>query len=187
MGKSVTAQALASQGGARPGLGGQGVGNQVLDQAPVALPLAAGGRGRRAAATVKTVAGTTGAPKAPTAKAVAENVKGAATKAGALKGGAARASGLKTAKTVQARADQARTERRRMAEQSDVLVSAVISTYLLTHLHHVLQRAEFGAQQEGRAATAANYAQLRKVLCLDARTMEDASASGQPEDAPQAA
>jgi hypothetical protein len=25
------------------------------------------------------------------------------------------------------------------------------------------------------------------VLCLDARTMEDASASGQPEDAPQAA
>ena len=119
---------------------------------------------------------------------MAENAKGAASKAGALKGGAARASGgLKTAKTVQARADQARTERRRMAEQSDVLVSAVISTYLLTHLHHVLQRAEFGAQQEGRAALAANYAQLRKVLCLDARTMEDASASGQPEDSPQAA
>ena len=159
MGKSVTAQALASQGGAR-----------------------------RAAGTVKTVAGTTGAPKAPTAKAVAENAKGAANQAGALKGGATRASGgLKTAKTVQARADQARTERRRMAEQSDVLVSAVISTYLLTHLHHVLQRAEFGAQQEGRAALAANYAQLRKVLCLDARTMEDASASGQPEDSPQAA
>ena len=208
MGKSVTAQALANQGGARPGLGGQGLGgqglggqglgNQVLDQASVALPLAPGGRGRRAAAsfetatvntaTVKTAAGTSAALKAPTAKAVAENAKGAASKAGALKGGAARASGgLKTAKTVQARADQARTERRRMAEQSDVLVSAVISTYLLTHLHHVLQRAEFGAQQEGRAATAANYAQLRKVLCLDARTMEDASASGQPEDAPQAA
>jgi hypothetical protein len=159
MGKSVLAQALASQGGAR-----------------------------RAAETVNTGAGTTAALKAPTAKAVAENAKGAATKAGALKGGATRASGgLKTAKPVQARADQARTERRRMAEQSDVLVSAVISTYLLTHLHHVLQRAEFGAQQEGRAATAANYAQLRKVLCLDARTMEDASASGQPEDAPQAA
>ena len=198
MGKSVTAQALANQGGARPGLGGQGLGgqglgNQVLDQASVALPLAPGGRGRRAAATVKTAtvktaAGTSAALKAPTAKAVAENAKGAASKAGALKGGAARASGgLKTAKTVQARADQARTERRRMAEQSDVLVSAVISTYLLTHLHHVLQRAEFGAQQEGRAALAANYAQLRKVLCLDARTMEDASASGQPEDSPQAA
>ena len=59
-----------------------------------------------------------------------------------------------------------------------MLVSAVISTYLLTHLHHVLQRAEYGAQQEGRAALAANYAQLRKVLCLDARSMEDASASG---------
>ena len=172
MGKSVTAQALASQGGARPG-----VGNQVLDQTSVALPLAPGGRGRRASATVKTVAGATAALKAPTAKAVADNAKGAANQAGALKGGATRASGgLKTAKTVQARADQARTERRRMAEQSDVLVSAVISTYLLTHLHHVLQRAEFGAQQEGRAATAANYAQLRKVLCLDARTMEDASA-----------
>ena len=183
MGKSVTAQALASQGGARPGLGGQGVGNQVLDQAPVALPLAAGGRARRAAATVKTVAGTTGAPKAPTAKAMAENAKGAANQAGALKGGATRASGgLKTAKTVQARADQARTERRRMAEQSDVLVSAVISTYLLTHLHHVLQKAEYGANQEGRSAMACNYAQLRKVLCLDARTMEDASAVESPEE-----
>jgi hypothetical protein len=68
--------------------------------------------------------------------------------------------------------------RRSAAEASDVLVSAVISTYLLTHLHHVLQRAEYGAQQEGRQALAANYAQLRKVLCLDARTMEDASASG---------
>lgn len=62
------------------------------------------------------------------------------------------------------------------AEKSDVLVSAVISTYLLTHLHHILQRAEYGASQEGRAAMARNYAQLRKVLCLDARTMEDASA-----------
>jgi len=39
-----------------------------------------------------------------------------------------------------------------------------------------LQRAEYGASQEGRAAMARNYAQLRKVLCLDARTMEDASA-----------
>ena len=68
------------------------------------------------------------------------------------------------------------------AEKSDVLVSAVISTYLLTHLHHVLQRAEYGASREGRAAMAGNYAQLRKVLCLDARTMEDASASGSQED-----
>jgi hypothetical protein len=72
--------------------------------------------------------------------------------------------------------------RRSAAEASDVLVSAVISTYLLTHLHHVLQRAEYGAQQEGRQALAANYAQLRKVLCLDARTMEDASASGMEDE-----
>jgi len=71
--------------------------------------------------------------------------------------------------------------KRRTAEPSDVLVSAVISTYLLTHLHHVLQRAEYGAQQEGRGALAANYAELRKVLCLDARSMEDASACGTPE------
>jgi hypothetical protein len=56
------------------------------------------------------------------------------------------------------------SRRRSTAERSDVLVSAVISTYLLTHLHHVLQRAEFGAQQEGRQSLAANYAQLRKVL-----------------------
>jgi hypothetical protein len=79
-------------------------------------------------------------------------------------------------------------KRRRTAERSDVLVSAVISTYLLTHLHHVLQRAEYGAQQEGRTALAANYAELRKVLCLDARSMEDASACGTPvSDSPQAA
>jgi hypothetical protein len=51
-----------------------------------------------------------------------------------------------------------------------------------------LQRAEYGAQQEGREGLAANYAQLRKVLCLDARSMEDASASGHPEnDTPMAA
>jgi hypothetical protein len=80
------------------------------------------------------------------------------------------------------------SERRRTAERSDVLVSAVISTYLLTHLHHVLQRAEYGAQQEGRQALAANYAQLRKVLCRDARSMDDASASGAEEDtSPRAA
>ncbi len=67
---------------------------------------------------------------------------------------------------------------RRSKENSDVLVSAVISTYLLTHLHHVLQRAEYGAVQEGRVSQAANFAQLRKVLCMDARSMKDASASG---------
>ena len=67
---------------------------------------------------------------------------------------------------------------RRSQEHSDVLVSAVISTYLLTHLHHVLQRAEYSAVQEGRRSQAANYAQLRKVLCMDARSMEDASATG---------
>ncbi|QNI74593.1 hypothetical protein SynNOUM97013_02548 [Synechococcus sp. NOUM97013] len=67
---------------------------------------------------------------------------------------------------------------RRAADNSDVLVSAVISSYLLTHLHHVLQRAEYGAVQEGRTSQAANYAQLRKVLCMDARSMEDASACG---------
>ncbi|MEC9028686.1 MAG: hypothetical protein VYB74_00180, partial [Cyanobacteriota bacterium] len=37
----------------------------------------------------------------------------------------------------------------RSLENSDVLVSAVISSYLLTHLHQVLQRAEYGAAQEG--------------------------------------
>ena len=80
------------------------------------------------------------------------------------------------------------SRRRRSSENSDVLVSAVISTYLLTHLHHVLQRAEFGAAQEGRSGQASNYAQLRKVLCMDARSMEDASALGQlDEDIDQAA
>ncbi len=63
-------------------------------------------------------------------------------------------------------------------ENTDVLVSAVISSYLLTHLHHVLQRAEYGAMQEGRKSQAINLAQLRKVLCMDARSMQDASAFG---------
>ena len=71
---------------------------------------------------------------------------------------------------------------RRGEENSDVLVSAVVSTYLLTHLHHVLQRAEFGASEAGRDSQAANYAQLRKVLCLDARSMKDASALGSRDD-----
>jgi hypothetical protein len=68
------------------------------------------------------------------------------------------------------------------AAASEVVVSAVISTYLLTHLHHVLQRAEYGAQQEGRTGLAANYAQLRQVLCLDARSLDEAAP-----DTPQAA
>ena len=59
---------------------------------------------------------------------------------------------------------------------SDVLISAVISPYLLTHLHQTLQKSEFHAKKEGRLSHAANLAKLRKVLCLDARSMEDASA-----------
>ncbi len=71
-----------------------------------------------------------------------------------------------------------RKKSRKTPERSDVLVSAVISSYLLTHLHHVLQRAEFSAAKEGRESQAANFAQLRKVLCMDARSMSDASAIG---------
>jgi hypothetical protein len=67
---------------------------------------------------------------------------------------------------------------RRSVERSDVLVSAVISTYLLTHLNHVLQRAEYGALQEGHPALAANYAELRQRLCLEARSLEDGAANG---------
>ena len=84
--------------------------------------------------------------------------------------------------TKAARATSRRRSPRKTRENSDVLISAVISTYLLTHLHHVLQRAEFGADQEGRQSLAGNYAQLRKVLCMDARSMEDASASGTRDD-----
>ena len=61
-------------------------------------------------------------------------------------------------------------------ENSDVLVSAVISQYLLNHLNHILQQSEYYAQKEGRKSHAANFAKLRKVLCLDARSMADASA-----------
>ena len=71
-----------------------------------------------------------------------------------------------------------RSRSRNTNENSDVLISAVISPYLLTHLHHVLQRAEFGALQQGRTSQASNFAQLRKVLCMDARSMKDASATG---------
>ncbi len=63
-------------------------------------------------------------------------------------------------------------------ESSDVLVSAVISSYLLSHLHHILQKAEYSANQDGRISHAENFAQLRKVLCMDARSMKDASAVG---------
>jgi len=78
----------------------------------------------------------------------------------------------------------------RGASSSDVEVSAVISTYLLTHLHHVLQRAEFNALQEGRQPLAANYAQLRQLLCLEARSLGSASCgteSGDSVEPPQAA
>ncbi len=34
------------------------------------------------------------------------------------------------------------------------------------------------ANKEGRSSHAANFAQLRKVLCMDARSMKDASALG---------
>ena len=61
-------------------------------------------------------------------------------------------------------------------KSSDVLVSAVISPYLLTHLHQILQKSEFNAKKDGRLSHAANFAKLRKVLCLDARSMQDASA-----------
>ena len=71
-----------------------------------------------------------------------------------------------------------RRKNRRSSTNSDVLISAVVSSYLLTHLHHVLQRAEYGASKEGRSSQAANFAQLRKVLCMDARSMKDASALG---------
>ena len=71
-----------------------------------------------------------------------------------------------------------RRKSRNNGKNGDVLISAVVSSYLLTHLHHVLQRAEYGASREGRSSHAANFAQLRKVLCMDARSMKDASALG---------
>ena len=46
----------------------------------------------------------------------------------------------------------------------------------------MLQRAEYGATREGRAALARNYAQLRKLLCLDARSVDMGAASEQSED-----
>ena len=75
-------------------------------------------------------------------------------------------------------AKKQRRKTRNRGKNGDVLISAVVSSYLLTHLHHVLQRAEYGASKEGRSSHAANFAQLRKVLCMDARSMKDASALG---------
>ena len=66
--------------------------------------------------------------------------------------------------------------RNKIQKSSDVLISAVISPYLLTHLHQTLQKSELISKKEGRLSHAANFAKLRKVLCLDARSMEDASA-----------
>ncbi len=89
--------------------------------------------------------------------------------------------GTKTSQNIASHSRPSMKRRRRSRtnkEQSDVLVSAVISTYLLTHLHHLLQRAEYGATKQGRVSQANNFAQLRKVLCMDARSMEDASAVG---------
>ena len=71
-----------------------------------------------------------------------------------------------------------RRKSRRNGANGDVLISAVVSSYLLTHLHHVLQKAEYSASNEGRNVQADNFAQLRKVLCMDARSMKDASAAG---------
>ncbi len=71
-----------------------------------------------------------------------------------------------------------RNKRRSNKENSDVLVSAVISSYLLSHLHHVLQNAEYLASKEGKLVQSENLAQLRKVLCMDARSMKDAYALG---------
>lgn len=95
---------------------------------------------------------------------------------------ASQAKGADSQRNPPRRASVRRRSPKRSPENSEVVVSAVISTYLLTHLHHVLQRAEFGAVQDGRQSQAANYAQLRKVLCLDARSMEEASALGMRDD-----
>ncbi len=81
-----------------------------------------------------------------------------------------------------ARTKGVRTQKRRnIQKNSDVLISAVISSYLLSHLHHVLQRAEYSATKDGRVVQAENFAELRKVLCMDARSMKDASAFGMVE------
>ena len=40
-----------------------------------------------------------------------------------------------------------RRKSRSNGKNGDVLISAVVSSYLLTHLHHVLQRAEYWASK----------------------------------------
>ncbi len=82
---------------------------------------------------------------------------------------------IKTNQSIRTKKNRRRSRKK---DSSDVLISAVISPYLLTHLHQVLQRAEYTALKEGRSLQAVNLAQLRKVLCMDARSMEDASAYG---------
>ena len=84
-------------------------------------------------------------------------------------------SSMRTNKSIRSRKNRRNSATK---DSSDVLISAVISPYLLTDLHHVLQRAEYRALKEGRSFQAENFAQLRKVLCMDARSMEDASAFG---------
>ena len=78
--------------------------------------------------------------------------------------------------TMDQRKKKLLNSKKSLNKSSDVLVSAVISPYLLTHLHQILQKSEFCAKKDGRLSHAANFAKLRKVLCLDARSMEDASA-----------
>ena len=58
------------------------------------------------------------------------------------------------------------------SSKGDVAISAVISSFLLTHLHHVLLRAEQGASKEGRSSYAENFARLRTVLCSDAKRIK---------------
>tara|TARA_B100001250_G_C19787946_1_gene785047 strand:+ start:808 stop:1161 length:354 start_codon:yes stop_codon:yes gene_type:complete len=88
-----------------------------------------------------------------------------------------RSKGARSSKSKVATSSKANRNSRH-DQNGEVLISAVVSPYLLTHLHHVLQRAEYGAAKEGRKIKAANFAQLRKVLCMDARSMKDASALG---------
>ena len=68
-------------------------------------------------------------------------------------------------------------------ENSDVLVSAVISPYLLTHLHQILQRSEYYAQKDGRISHAANFAKLRNCLLYKSPSPRDATLSRMPSSA----
>ena len=68
-------------------------------------------------------------------------------------------------------------------ENSDVLVSAVISPYLLTHLHQILQRSEYYAQKDGRISHAANFAKLRNCLLYTSPSPRDRQKSRMPSSA----